>query len=87
MTGFNTNEALYSAAIASARGDKGQYFCFIKKRIWYFLRLLSAQPGPRSGKKWATLPDNHFHNNFLNCAVKKMNPTVPLHVSSSINRK
>ncbi len=66
----NTFEA-FSAAQASARGDKRQYSCFIKKGIWYFLCLLPAQlfsldsRGPRSGQKWGTLPGNCFHTMFL----------------------
>ncbi len=92
MTSFNTFVAM-SSARASAWWDEGQYFSFIKKRIWNFLCLLSAQlfslhsKGPWCGQKWETLPGNHFKNNFPNFTVKKINSTVPLHVPSSINRK
>jgi hypothetical protein len=58
---------------ASTRRDNKQYFCFIKKKIWYFLCLLSAQLFSLDcrGQKWGTLLGNRFRNFFLDCTVKK----------------
>jgi hypothetical protein len=90
---FKTFEA-FPDAQASTWGDwKAIFLLYQEKNLGFPLSVISwavisPQKGAtKCGQKWGTLPANPYHDRVIDCVVKKMNTTVPLHVSSSIHRK